>query len=257
MSIPIAYPYTFFLLLIRFSSFMVTAPLFSQRTFPMPAKIGLAALLAFLLAPLSPALEIPDTDLLLLTYLIQEALIGLLLGFVVMLPILAMTMVGDLISSAMGLSYANSISPVFSEPMPTVGQLFTQLAILVFLLLRADHVVLLGLQRVVEMAPPGHLLSQTLLGAGDLLVARLLYLTGQLWARSLQLALPVIGVVLLADLALVLISRAMPRMNVFSLSLSLKILMGLAAVVLFYPHLWPQLLQELDKTGQQMILLFR
>jgi flagellar biosynthetic protein FliR len=257
MSIPISYPYTFFLLLIRFSAFMVTAPLFNQRTFPVLAKIGFAALLAFLIAPLNPVIEIPATDLLFLTFIIQEVLIGLLLGFVILLPILATGMIGQLISSAMGLSYASSISPIFDESLPSIGQLFTQLALLIFILLRADHMVLLGLKGLVAIAPPGQLLGEMMLNSGELLIDRVIYFTGQLWLVSLQLSLPVVGVILLADLALVLISRAMPRMNAFSLSLSLKILMGLVVVVLFFPHLWPQLLQEIDKTSQQMMVLFR
>ncbi|MCB0115203.1 MAG: flagellar biosynthetic protein FliR, partial [Caldilineaceae bacterium] len=81
--------------------------------------------------------------------------------------------------------------------------------------------------------------------------------TNQLWLISLQLALPIVGAVLLADLALVLISRAMPRMNAFSLSLPLKVLMGLLVSTFAFPYLWPQLVQVLDRSGQQMLMLFR
>lgn len=254
---PIAFPYTFFLLFIRLLSFVMMAPLFSLRAFPTLAKIGLAALVAFLLAPLSTVQALPETDLHFFTLIVQEILIGLLLGFAVQLPILGIGMIGQLIASSMGLSYATSISPIFSDSSPPVGQFYQQLAVLIFILLRGDHVMLLGLKQLIDVLPPGFMLSEVMQNAGDLLVSRLLYFTSQIWLISLQLALPVVGAVLLADLALVLISRAMPRMNAFSLSLPLKVMMGLLIGTLSFPYMWPQLIEVIDHSGQQMLLLFR
>lgn len=257
MSIPIQYPYVFFLLFIRFLAFIASAPLFSQRTFPIPAKIGLAALLAFLMAPFSPVPVISEQTVMFFTLLVQEILVGLLMGFAVLLPMLAIGAIGQLAASSMGLSYATSVSPLFEDNSPPLGQFFLQFALLIFISMRADTVVLLGLKRLVEVVPPGILLSDLMLDAGTLLTERLIFFTGQLWSVSLQLALPVVGAILLADLALVLISRAMPRMNVFSLSLSLKLVVGLMVTLIGFPYLWPQLLVEVDKAGQQMLLLFR
>jgi flagellar biosynthesis protein FliR len=257
MSIPIAYPYLFLLLFLRFLAFFVTAPLFSQRTIPLLVKIGLALLLAFLLAPLSPAVEIPSNDLIFLTLVVQEIMVGLLLGVVVFLPILTIGMIGQLIASAMGLMMGSSISPLLNEPTTTMGQFYLQLAVLIFVVLGLDRVVLLGLKQLVIVLPPGRFLSDVMLNAGDLLVERILYFTTQMWIISLQLSLPTVGAILLADLALVLIGRAMPRMNAFALSLPLKVLMGLLIVLFSFPYLWPQVLREVDKSGQQILLLFR
>lgn len=257
MSIPVEYPYAFFLLFIRFLAFIASAPLFNQRTFPVPAKVGLALLLAFLMAPLSPVPVVAAHTLLFLTLLFQEILVGLLLGFVVLLPLLTIGVIGQLIASAMGLSYATSISPLFDDASPPLGQLYLQLALLIFVLIRADRVVLLGLKHLVEVLPPGQLLSAVMNNAGALLTERMIFFTGQIWSIGMQLALPAIGSILLTDLALVLISRAMPRMNVFSLSLTLKVLMGLLVMLIVFPSLWPQLLAEVDRAGQQMLLLFR
>jgi len=257
MSIPIGYPYLFFLLFIRFLAFLASAPFFNQRIVPVQAKIGLAFLLAFVLAPSSPTVFAPETDMAFFAVLVQEILIGLLLGFTAMLPILAIGLVGTLIASAMGMSYATSISPIFPQSTTPLNQLYTQVAILVFLLVHADQVLLLGLKRMIELMPPGQLLSDVISLSDGLLIDRVLLFTSRLWEVSLQLALPVIGVVLLADLALVLISRAMPRMNIFSQSLPLKVAMGLVTIFLSLPYFWPQVAAEVDKTGQQMLLLFR
>jgi flagellar biosynthetic protein FliR len=166
-------------------------------------------------------------------------------------------MIGQLVASSMGLSYPTSISPMFSDSSPPVVELYQQLALMIFIVLRADHVVLLGLKQMLEVVPPGFMLTDVMQNAGDLLVGRLLYFTSQLWIISLQLSLPIVGAVLLADLALVLISRAMPRMNAFALSLPLKVLMGVLISTVSFPYLWPQLVQVLDRSGQQMLLLFR
>ncbi len=257
MSIPIQYPYVFFLLFIRFLAFISSAPLFSQRTFPTPAKIGLALLLAFLLAPFSPVPVMAQENLTFFTLMFQEILVGLLMGFTVLLPMLTIGVIGQLLASSMGLSYANSISPLFDDASPPLGQFYLQFALIIFISMRADTVVLLGLKRMVAVMPPGMLLTDVMRNAGALLTERLIFFTGQLWSISLQLALPVIGSILLADLALVLISRAMPRMNVFSLSLSLKLAVGSVITLIGMPFLWPQLLIEVDKAGQIMLLLFR
>lgn len=257
MSIPIGYPYTFFLLFIRILAFVGTAPLFSQRTVPNQVKIGLAGLCAFVLTPVARNVYLPDSDLVFLAVLVQEILIGLLLGFTTMLPIWTIGLVGRLIASAMGMSYATTVSPLFPESTPPLGQFYLQLALLFFLMVQGDHVVLMGMKRMVDLMPPGRLLSDVMAQSGEILVGRMIFFTSQMWSVALQLALPVMGVVLLADISLVLISRAMPRMNVFSQSLPLKVAMGLISILLTFPYFWPQIVEEVNQTGHQMLLLFR
>lgn len=257
MTIPVGPLYSFFLLFIRILAFLGAAPLFSQRTIPNQVKIGLAAALAFLLAPLASDLYLPQSEAAFLVVLGQEILLGLLMGFAAMLPIIAISLVGRLAASAMGLSYATSVSPLLPESAPPLGQFYLQLGVLLFLAIRADHVMLLGLKRMVEILPPGQLISEVLDGSGAILVERMIALTGRLWIVSLQIALPVIGVILLADLALVMIGRAMPRMNIFAQSMPLKVIMGLLTIFLSLPFFWQQAIQELDRAGYQMLLLFR
>lgn len=257
MSIPLAYPYAFFLLFVRTLAFFGTAPLFSQRNIPAQAKVGLAGLIGFLLAPAAVDMPLPASDYAFFTAIGQEVALGLLLGFAAMLPLLAIAVVGRLIASAMGMSYSTSISPLLSESAPPLSQFYLQLAVVLFFAIKADHVVLLGLRRMVELMPPGRLLVDVMNVSGEMLVDRFIHFTAQLWAVSLQIALPVIGVILLSDLALVLISKAMPRMNVFSQSLPLKVAMGLVTVFLSLPFFWSEVLQQVDLAGYQMLLLFR
>ena len=257
MSISVAYPYTFFLLFIRILSFLMTAPLFSQRSLPALVKIFLAGLLAFVITPVTGPAAIPEREVVFFALIVQEALLGLLLGFVTNIPIWAVGLMGRLIASAMGMSYATSVSPMFPDAAPPLGQFYMQLTLVFFVIIRADHAVLLALKRMADLLPPGQFLSQVLAVSNDVLVERSIYLTSQLWAVSVQLALPVIGAIFLADLALVLIGRAMPRMNVFAQSLVLKVLMGLLVMTLAFPLLWPQIVSQVDKTGHQMLALFR
>lgn len=257
MSIPIEYPYVFFLLFMRFTGFMVSAPILSQRTFPVLGKITLAGLLAFLMAPVAPAATIPENDLILFTLVAQELLLGVLLGFVAMLPFLGIDAVGRFIASAMGFNYGTSVSPLLPETTPPLGQLYFQFSLLLFITVNGDQAMFLALKHLVDLLPPGFLLSEMMTVSGQLLVDRILFMTTRFWLVGMQLALPVIGVILLSDVGLALISRAMPRMNAFSISLALKVLMGLTAMLLGFPYLWPQILREVDRVGQQMILLFR
>ncbi len=257
MSISVAYPYTFLLLLVRFTSFALTAPLLRQRFIPAPAKIGLGGLLAFLVTPLAPTPPIPAHDLVFFSALAQEIGVGLLLGFTVMLPLWAVEMAGRLIASAMGMSYATSFSPFSPDTSPPLGQLFLQLAVLMFLAVGGDRIMLLSLVHLSKAIPPGQVIPMLAQVNGDLLVRRLIHLSGEMLLAATQLALPVVGAILLSDVALVLIGRAMPRMNAFAQSLPLKVMVGLVTLVLYLPYFWPMLHGHLTQAGLWMELLFR
>ncbi len=257
MDVPVAYPYTFLLLFIRFTAFALTAPLLRQRFIPPLAKIGLGGLLAFLVTPLSPQAPIPGHDLAFFTALAQEVVAGLLLGFVVMLPIWAVEMAGRLIASAMGMSYATSFSPFSPDTAPPLGEFFLQLAVLFFLAVGGDRLMLLSVARVTRLLPPGQAWFAGDPGVGDLVVRRLVELSNGMLVSAAQLALPIMGAILLSDIALVLIGRAMPRMNAFAQSLPLKVLVGLVTLVLYLPYFWPALLRQMDRANAWLEFLFR
>jgi flagellar biosynthetic protein FliR len=245
------------MLFVRSLAFLTAAPLFSQGNVPNYVKIGLAALISFAITPVLHDYNAPKTDVMFFALVVQEILIGLLLGFVASIPIWTIGSVGRLIASSMGMSYGTSISPMFPESAPPLGQFYSHLSLLFFVVLRADHQALLALAHMADLLPPGRSIFETLYISNIALTDRVIFLTSQLWDVAVQLALPIVGAIFLSDLALVLISRAMPRMNVFSQSLALKIAVGLMAMVYTFPYFWPQVVHQVEETAQLMLFVFR
>lgn len=216
-----------FLVLMRTTGLVVTAPILGHRAVPAPVKAGLAAVLALGLA--RGALIAPGALPLIVAAPI-ELLIGLSLGTVISIGFQAIELGGRLISLQMGLSLGAVLSPTAREGGTPFDPFFSILAGLLFLALDLH----LAVVRVLAS-------SFTTLPIGGGWPTDLWLLSGQLIALALQLgtriAMPVALVLLLTELAVALLARAIPTINVFMLGLPLKIMVGLAVTALALPNL--------------------
>jgi flagellar biosynthetic protein FliR len=223
----------FCLVTVRTSSLLLAVPFLGMRLIPPLAKIGLSLVLAALLTPLLPA---PTRSLALVDFLLvlaQEVLIGLLLALAVSLIYGAVQFAGGLLGLQFGFSLANVIDPTLSGQETVIGQFYSLLASLIFFTINGHHLVLTGLARSFELAPPH---GVDLFGPpSGTLVSLLLTLSAALFSAALRIALPVMGALLLADVALAVIARTAPQMNVYFVGLPIKIMIGLLAILLALP----------------------
>jgi flagellar biosynthesis protein FliR len=219
---------TMFLVLMRCAGFVITAPLLGHRGVPMPIKAGLAVALTVALA--ARAGSTPGAAPVLLAVPIELG-IGVALGFILSLGFHAVEMTGRLISLQTGLSLEAVLSPTGgNEGATALDPLFALLAGLLFLALDV-HLAMVGvIARSFEAFP---------LGAGW---------PGSVWLAAVQLstllleigvriALPLALVLLLAELAMALVARAIPQLNVFVLSLPLKLTLGIVLLIASLPAL--------------------
>lgn len=229
---------TYFLVATRASALLLAAPMFAMRLIPPMVKIGLSLLLALILTPLiagqagAPATGgLPFGQFLLAVG--QELFVGLLLAFAVSLVFGAVQFAAAMLGLQLGFSMANVIDPTLVGQETVVGQLYSLLAGLIFFTINGHHYVLLGLARSFEVAPP---LSLSPAGPDTpLLIEALLTRSAALFGASLRIAIPIMGALLLADVAMAIMSRAAPQMNVYFVGMPLKILIGLSALVLALP----------------------
>jgi flagellar biosynthesis protein FliR len=215
------------LVFLRCTGFVVTAPIFGHRAVPRPVKAGLIAMLA--LALVGGASAAPGAVPLLMAAPI-ELLIGITMGFALGLAFSTVETAARLLSLQMGLSLGAVFDPVSGEASTPFDPLFAVVAGLLFLALNL-HLAIVGiLADSFRALPIGGAWPTDLFGT----VARLIALALELAAR---VAMPLALVLLLVELSVALISRAIPQVNVFFLGLPLKILVGIALVAIALPSI--------------------
>jgi flagellar biosynthesis protein FliR len=211
----------FILIFFRVLSVLWLLPLFQTRSLSMAYKAGLSLLIAFLL--LGP-ISIPDFQndpYLLLLGIAKEVLIGLSIGFVVRVVFAMVSAAGEIISFQAGLSFARTMDPTQAMQVTVLDQFKGLLATMIFLGIDGHHIMLRSLSASLGQIPPG----AAVIRPG--LFQYLINSTGGIFAAGLKICAPVVVTLFLVELALGLIARMIPQVNVFIEGASLKILIAL------------------------------
>lgn len=219
------------LIFARVSAVLAAAPVFRGRSMPTLVKGGLALLLVLLLLPgLSAQVTVPTDLLALLLLTLREVALGLLLGTFVQLIFYAVQVAGQLIDTEMGFQMASLLDPLSGGQLPLVGNFLGMLSVLLYLGLNGHILLIRALGESFRLVPLG---AADFNFAPDLVVRSF---TG-MFALAVQMALPVVGVSLFISLMLGLVAKAVPQMNVFIVSMPLKVLLLSIAVVVALPTL--------------------
>ncbi|MCC5914325.1 MAG: flagellar biosynthetic protein FliR [Balneolaceae bacterium] len=223
-----------FLIFVRVSSMVMTAPFFSSAAFPVQVKIFFSLITSILLYPVIPAenVMIPTESgaVFLATTIILEILVGVVLGLVGQLIFAGLELAGRLISLKIALAFADMVDTMTQQQSTIVSNLFSMLAILVFLSIDGDKVYLTALAKSFEVVP---LNGAEIQHAGPYLleVATFLFIIG------VQITSPFLIVLFLLDLALAIFARIMPQANIMFIALPIKIGVGLMLLILVVPYL--------------------
>lgn len=223
-----------FLIFVRVSSMMLTAPFFSSAAFPAQVKLFFALITSVLLYPVVPAQNILiDTDsgaLFLLSAIIIEILVGAALGLVGQIIFAGLELAGRLISLKIALGFASVVDTMTQQQSTIVSNLFSMLAILVFLSIDGEKIYLMALVQSFEVVP----LQQAqieLAGPFMLEIATYLFIIG------VQITSPFLIVLFLIDLSLAIFARIMPQANIMFIALPIKIGVGFILLYLVAPYL--------------------
>lgn len=223
----------FLLMMFRLAGMMVSAPIFNIRSVPSQAKIGLVFATALVLFPLHAANFTAPTNLIQFAVMaIQETAIGLLIGFAASLVFFALQMAGEFIGFQMGISVAQVLDPVNGTNVPVIGQLFFYFGALLFLSLNVHHALILAVEHSFDLIPLGGLIAN--FGA---LTERFLHLTGQMFILAMMVGLPIMGILLVLEVALSFVAKVMPQMNIFMVGIPLKVAVGLLVLITTMPAL--------------------
>lgn len=223
-----------FLIFVRVSSLVMTAPFFNSAAFPARVKLSFALIISFILSFIIPAdsVLIPlETELpFLATAIILEILVGVALGLVGQLIFAGIEMAGQLISLKITLSFAQIVNTMTQQKSDVVGNLFSMLAVLVFLAMEGDKIYLSGLVKSFELIPINQAELQQA-GPFMLEVANYLFIIG------VQLAAPFLIVLFLLDLTLAIFARVMPQANILFIAIPIKLLLGFVLLSWLLPYM--------------------
>ena len=212
---------------LRIAALFVVAPVFGAREIPPQVKIALALLLALVLYPLVGGFLGPvPVDLWgVIAGALAQTAIGLLMGLIVSLLFQAVLVAGDLMDLQIRFGMAAVFNPTIGAQTALLGQFLYRYGVVVFLLVNGHHLLLGGVAASFEALPAERfgLGADALRMAGDLALALL--------AVGLRIAAPVVATLLIVDVALALVSRAVPQMNVFAVGMPLKVVVGLVVLV--------------------------
>ncbi|HSE09784.1 MAG TPA: flagellar biosynthetic protein FliR [Nocardioidaceae bacterium] len=231
---------------IRVLAWLMIVPPFSSKSVPAVAKALLAVGLAFAIAPSLGLTSVPTDGVELASLAVQEALLGATMGFVTYLVFAAVQAAGDLIDVFGGFSLAMAFDPMSFNTNSVFGKLYQMLAMMLLFATDAHLLVIGGLLETFDRMPIG-----TLWQAGD--VTQVVTVAfGVFFVSAVQIALPLIGVLFLADLGLALLTKVAPQLNAIGIMFPAKIGLTLLVVGLSFPVLPHAVERLVEAAGEAM-----
>lgn len=220
----------------RILALVASAPILGNRQIPARIKIGLSLLLTLIVAPtLAVQPDIEPASALGLIVLLQQMLVGLAMGFTMRLIFTAVEMSGDIAGMQMGLGFASFYDPQHASYTPVIAQFLGIIAALAFLGLNGHLAMLSALNESfrtfpISAAAPSAVALHTLAAWG-----------GSIFVYALQLSMPLLGALLITNMALGILARSAPQLNIFAVGFPITLAIGFAALALSLPYLLPLL----------------
>ena len=216
--------------MVRVGSAFIAAPVFGNVSVPLPVRIALSGAVGVLVLG-TTTIQTPPSVFALATFVAvaAEALVGLAIGFVLQIAFAAPLVAGEIIGGSMGIGFANMIDPNSGRSSPAIGQFLSILMTLLFLSLDGHLILVDMVVRSYRALPPG----AAWLTAGQLRDIALF--GGYAFLAGLLLALPVGFLLLCLNLAVGMLSRSAPALNLFAVGLPASLAVGVVALAMAFP----------------------
>lgn len=233
--------------LTRIIGLISVAPLFGNVSVPARAKIGLSVMLALIVAPTVPALPAMDPmSFAGLLILVQQWIIGAAMGFVMRIVFAGVEMAGEITGLTMGLGFATFFDPQSQGRSSAISQFLTLLAIMIFLAANVHLMLLSTLVDSFTTLP----ISSSGLGAQGL--QGLVNWGQHIFSAGVQLSLPIVAALLITNIALGILTRAAPQLNIFGIGFPITLGVGFIVIGLVLPYLETPL-QRFLQDGNEIV----
>jgi flagellar biosynthetic protein FliR len=236
-------------ILMRVAPLLLMMPLFSGKNLPPLLKIGLVLSVSLVLWPVvrTGTSRIPSEPYSLGFFMIFEFMIGYSLALSVRLVFAGLQLAGEFAGIQMGLSMANIIDPQSGTDASLLSQFYYLLGLLIFLSIDGHHWFFRTLAQSFQILSPGEFHPR------EGLYQHLLGLSGKIFLIAIQLAAPVMAILILVQFALGVVARMVPQVNVLMSGFPLTIGLGLVFLMLSMDLLWPYVKSLLDQSGRELV----
>lgn len=221
----------FLLIFVRISGIFMMAPIFGSRNVAGRIKAALALIITYIIFPLifDTNTVIPEQFLSYFFMVIGELIIGLILGFISSLVFSAIQMAGHLLDMQIGFGIVSMIDPLSGQQAPLVGNFKYILALIVFLATNGHHVLLSALFSSFKLIPITGMVV-------NVAIAKFVIdIIGSMFILALKICLPILVAIVLTDMALGILARTMPQMNIFVVGVPGKIIVGIFVLSIGLP----------------------
>jgi flagellar biosynthetic protein FliR len=186
-------------------------------------------------------LVVPGSVFELVFGVVLEFVFGLMLGFLIQLALAAVRIAGELVGIEMGLSFAAVADPLSSGQSTALSALFMQAGVALFLALGLDRVAIGALIRSIDKHP----LGAPSIDVGSL--GHVISLADGLVGAALGFALPLMGALLALKVAMAMLARIAPKLQIFTLAFGISIGVGLLLLDMLFPSILSAIATHLQK----------
>lgn len=236
----------FLLFFARILTAMTIFPILGSQSVPIQVKIGISIVLAMLLfSVLHEGYQLGEwSPLLFILNICKEVVVGLLLGFIPSLLFAGIELAGHLIAIQIGLGIVNVYDPQTQAQVSIIGQFQVFAASMFFLAINGHHLFIEGIYQSYRAVPLVMLQLESGLFDFNMDMA------GNLFIAAVKVGAPLIVSLLLTSVALGLVARAVPQMNVFFVGMPLKIGVGfliLAASMPIFAYVFQTMVDQFEQ----------
>lgn len=245
----------FIIVFVRFSAFIGMVPFFKNKAYSMTVKVSFAFLISILVFPaLSFQGWVIPQDMLGFAILIAgEILVGVMMGFVLLILLFALELIGHMVGFQMAFSMARAVSPTGSQTN-VMGVILLMTGTTLLLALGGDHYLLYSLKDSFSEIPPGHIIvTRSLIREFSQMIVNS-------FTIGFKMASPAVVVLLSIDITLGIIGKTASKMQIFFVGLPLKISLGLFLVTIilgFVRVMWGNNISILPDTLNNLFKLMR
>jgi flagellar biosynthetic protein FliR len=222
---------------VRVITMLALLPVFGANYIPLQVKVALGLLLTSVLFSVQLAAGLPAfpgafTLPLFFMLVIKEALVGLAVGFAASFLFTAVQFAGRMVDTEMGFGFVEVVDPFTEEQTTVLGQLQVIIFTILFLAINGHYFLLITIQKSFEIVP----MFGAVFPAGRM-TDHLTAMTADVFILGLKLSAPVFVTLFLSELAMGIVARTVPQMNIFFVGLPLKIFVGMGTMVIVLPVL--------------------
>ncbi len=218
---------------VRVLSILMMVPFFGGPSAPAMVKVGISLTLAFVITPMIGILvPIPDNAAALAIGVFREVLLGLAIGFLVKLVFTAVEIAGQVTGMQMGLGIANVIDPQTSSQMSVLSQFYNLSGILLFFSLNAHLIFIFAIKESFAIVPP---YSFSITGG---MTQDFLFVTGEMFKIAVKIAAPIMVSILLVNVAMGVMARTVPQLNIFVVGFPITITLGIVVLLFSLPFVF-------------------